>query len=729
MIPGVKQAPIKMGEIMVYIALVIKHLRLILLLLSFAVLAGLTVYVYTRPVYYTRTLLERKEMPLPVTAEEIHRDSSKREILDQFNSPHLTERTAARFGIKMPDKYIRRKFLKQVRYTYNSEGNIEVEVWSWSRDMAENWSKALLDEYLSYRSEQRAKRREIYLKDFASEMQRVSQKMEEWLNTNYAYQDSNRMATVKVELHQLQAVPIELARLNYLKDELTWLDSKLKDEKLDVIERLSLLDSHGSLVDLKIGDSFQYARQTGLDSLFPNNAAGTDSAAEPREVVVIPSMAGSDLPRAWTDLEKELRQVRNEVKELSAVYLPAHPKMKAAADRLEQIEKLLRNELDSGAKRVQLRLAEITSRKEELNKRMPEYLDAQKQDAKLKLGIDQLAAGQLTWRAFYEKMAKSVSLVEFADEKERMYLTYGSVLEARLDPPASPNRMNLLILSLGMWGVLAIGIPFLIEYLDHTIGTIEAGEDTLRLRALGVVPQLEAGQAKANEKNDKEDATLTENFRVIRTNLLFNVDEHGGGKVVMVASAMPQEGKTYVARNIAVSFARKGDRTLLIDADVRRGTMHEAFKVSSAPGLVEVLHGGQDAQDTVRPSGIARLDILTRGKFVESVTDQFGDKKFAEMMNSFREKYDRIVIDTPPVLGLAETSDLLSLVDGVVFVVWSGRTPLRNVRIAIDSLRANGANFYGFILNRLDLSATSNYYYYYYYSHNYYESYHPVERS
>ncbi|MGV3754518.1 MAG: CpsD/CapB family tyrosine-protein kinase [Verrucomicrobiota bacterium] len=184
-----------------------------------------------------------------------------------------------------------------------------------------------------------------------------------------------------------------------------------------------------------------------------------------------------------------------------------------------------------------------------------------------------------------------------------------------------------------------------------------------------------------------------------------------------------------MARNIAVSFARKGERTLIIDADVRRGTLHEAFKISSAPGLVEVLHGGLGLESAVRPSGVARLDVLTRGKFVESVTDQFGEKAFADMIASFREKYDRIIVDTPPVLGLAETSALLSLVDGVVFVVWSGRTPLRNVQIAIDTLRANGANFYGFILNRLDLSATSNYYYYYYYSHNYYESYNPVDRS
>ncbi|MBI3874469.1 MAG: tyrosine-protein kinase family protein, partial [Verrucomicrobia bacterium] len=85
-------------------------------------------------------------------------------------------------------------------------------------------------------------------------------------------------------------------------------------------------------------------------------------------------------------------------------------------------------------------------------------------------------------------------------------------------------------------------------------------------------------------------------------------------------------------------------------------------------------------------------------------------------------------LDTPPVLGLSETSMMQSLVDGVVFVIWSGRTPLRSVKTAVDLLHANHANFYGFVLNRLDLSATSNYYHYYYYSSYYYKSYQALEK-
>ena len=99
-------------------------------------------------------------------------------------------------------------------------------------------------------------------------------------------------------------------------------------------------------------------------------------------------------------------------------------------------------------------------------------------------------------------------------------------------------------------------------------------------------------------------------------------------------------------------------------------------------------------------------------------------------MAELRGRFDRIVVDTPPVLGLSETSVLQTFVDGVLFVIWSGNTPIRTMKAAIEMLQGNGANFYGFVLNRLDLNATTNYYQYYYYSHDYYYSTaHTIENS
>jgi capsular exopolysaccharide synthesis family protein len=307
---------------------------------------------------------------------------------------------------------------------------------------------------------------------------------------------------------------------------------------------------------------------------------------------------------------------------------------------------------------------------------------------------------------------------------------YVGHLEERLDVPVSPNRLNLMAFSLLFGIALSLGVPFLIEYLDHTIANVESGEDALKLRALGVVPELASGRRELPESNgDGGPNAMEENFRVIRTNLQLNIAESDAQQVIMVASAMPQEGKSWVSINLAKSFAKKGEKTLIIDCDVRRGTIHNLFKLESNPGVVELLSGGIKAEQAIKPSDTENLWVLPRGKYHSGVADFFGNQNFVDMMKHLRSNYDRIIIDTPPVLGLAETSAMLSFVDGVVFVIWSGRTPYRTVETAVKTLRANKAKFLGFVLNRLDLSATSNYYYYYYYSHNYYDNYQTSSRS
>jgi capsular exopolysaccharide synthesis family protein len=712
---------------MVYVALAMKHLRLMVLLMCLSLLMGLTLYVFLRPVYFSKDLIELKELPLPITTDTVYQDNNKRTLLAQFNSPHITERVAASFGIQTSDKYFRRKYLRKAVYRFNSQGNIEAEVWMWSREMTDKWVERVLKEYLAYRAEQRQIQRDMVLNDFTKEMEQISTKMEEWINANYSYQDSNKVAELTVQLKELRAIPMELAQVNYQLDELKKLKAKVSSSNFDLIERLSLLSSYSWLLEMKIGDSFRIAPEAAQNVFSPSLTVNAPAgAAGDKDYVVVPALTSANQVRPWTDLETEYRRTKQQAAELALKFLPAHPAMKEVNERLSKIERGLQADLESGLKRVDVRTAELVARQDELAKKLPAYLEAQRQEAKLKIGADQLASGQLRWRSFYDSLAKSVTQMEFGDDKERLFLSYAGMLEERLDPPASPNRLNLLIYFFIIGIGLALGVPFLIEYLDHTITTVESGEDTLKMRALGVVPQLSAGNDL--EQKEAQLATSIENFRVIRTNMLFSNEADRNSKVIMVASAMPQEGKTYVARHIAMSFARKGDRTLLIDADVRRGTVHNAFKMASSPGLVEVLNGKIPLETVIRSTDVPNLEVMVRGRFEDSAADQFGEKIFITLMQSLRDRYDRIIIDTPPVLGLAETSALLPAVDGVVFVVWSGRTPLRTVKIAIDTLRANGANFMGFVLNRLDLSATSNYYYYYYYSHNYYESYQPADR-
>jgi len=153
------------------------------------------------------------------------------------------------------------------------------------------------------------------------------------------------------------------------------------------------------------------------------------------------------------------------------------------------------------------------------------------------------------------------------------------------------------------------------------------------------------------------------------------------------------------------------------------------FGLRKLPGLTQVLMGKCSIDDACRSSGRENLHVMTSGEHLNTAAEMLSAPKFGEVLAELRTRYDRIIVDTPPVLGLSETCVIQSLMDGLVFVAWAGKTPIKNMQLAVEMLQNNGANFYGFILNRLDLADSSNYYQYYYYSNDYYRNYHALENA
>jgi capsular exopolysaccharide synthesis family protein len=190
---------------------------------------------------------------------------------------------------------------------------------------------------------------------------------------------------------------------------------------------------------------------------------------------------------------------------------------------------------------------------------------------------------------------------------------------------------------------------------------------------------------------------------------------------------MPQEGKTVVAANLAMSFATKGEKTLLVDGDLRRGRLHRLFGCQNKPGLSDVLSKYNSLADACRPSGNENLTIMTCGKHLNWASELLDTPSFINLMQDLRSQYQRIIIDTPPVLGLSETSIMQRMADSVLLVIWSSHTQMPNIKDAIVALQTNGAKFAGFVLNRLDFSAFANRYKYFYYSPRYYTNYKAIE--
>ena len=739
MIPGLKKRVVNFSDIMMYVAIALKHGRLIVLLFCVSLLLGLTYYVYARPIYYSRALIHYKSVNLPVDSETVFKDSLT--LLQQFPASHIVERTAKRFGIEDDlERDIMRYHLRRITASFNPLGDLEVQVWAYTPTLVRNWAEVMLEEYLSFRSEQRAKYREEKIQSFSVEMKNISLKVDEMLRSRSLLQETNAMTQTFIELNELVDVPVRIVQISHRMEARDQVRKKLQTPGLSTIEKLSLLASVKEGSQVQLGDivSGVSSAPAGMAPIQPK--AVSMVPGKQSEVIVIPAMISSPSDSdygSWQNSDRDRRRLLDAIKEADRTYLPAHPKMAALRKKLAEVEKTIELEYDAALNEFNLEYAMLLDQRRELEKKLPAYNEAKSKYERLRQSTTEFEAGQLAWGQMYNELAKVIATYDFGANKERTQLKYVGMVEIRDDIPVSPNRLKLVLIALLVGASLAVGVPFMFEYLDYTVNDVGEMEDTLQLRGLGIVPKVGAGPLdKFPILNvvDRSSRHLVENFRVIRTNLLLNDNKlKEGGKpgtnqIVMIASAVPKEGKTAISANLAISFAQKGERTLLIDCDLRRGRMHRIFGCSTSPGLSNVMIENTSLTDACRPTSQENLWVLTCGKHIGGGTELLGTPVFANLLNELRPQYDRIVVDTPPVLGLSETSMMQKVVDGVLFVISSNQTPVRSVKAAVELLQANGANVYGFVLNRIDLNTSTNYYNYYYYSYHYYDKYQALEK-
>lgn len=726
MIPGLKKRALNLHDVIMYVAIARKHLRLMVLLMCMMLCTGLVYYVYAKPVYYSKALIDMSYLPLPMDTEKLYHDGRIRSVMKELGTPHVIERTARSLGIRAHSREIQRNYVLKTVIRQNSEKNLEIEVWPTSMDLAKTWAQSLVSEFLSYRKEKRARDRDEIFEAYMRETEEVRARLTENITKRFNFKDERDSQEVLIELNQMRSVPAELVRVRKRLDDLGRIRVQLQDPALDAVAKLSII---ATITVDKTSDINLVGPILPSGSGVPENpGAPADGAlSDSHSMVVVPSMVSSVQP--WDALEKEQQRIKTWMTEASRVYLPGHHKMVAFQKQLDDVNEKLDAEFQVAKNRLDVEYQQLLTKKEDLESKLPQYAAVNKKANLIKLDSTLFESSQLRWNSMYKQMSQKLEALDFANEKERVDLSFLGIVHI-MDQPVSPNRAKLVFFSLLVGLVLAIGVPFLIEYLDHTLSNLEQVESTFQLRGLGIVPKIETQATPALiDRDENKESSLVENFRVIRTNLLSMGSLSKAPHVIMTTSAMPKEGKTVVSSNLAISFAHMGARTLLMDTDLRRGRLHRLFGYRKSPGLSNVLLGEISLEEACRPTTHENLTVLSAGKHLETGTELMGSKKFHELMEQLRTRYDRIVIDTPPVLGLSETSILQKYVDGVLFVIWSGHTPIRNMKAAIEMLQANGANFYGFVLNRLDLSATQNYYQYYYYSHDYYYHTHALENA
>lgn len=251
-----------------------------------------------------------------------------------------------------------------------------------------------------------------------------------------------------------------------------------------------------------------------------------------------------------------------------------------------------------------------------------------------------------------------------------------------------------LLLGLGVGALIAI----LREFLDTTVRTNETAAALVHAPVLSGV-EYEPGSGEHPLLLAGVDNPLRkESFRQLRTNLqLTNVAE--SASVIMVTSAVPQEGKSFTALNLALSFVGFGENVLLVETDLRKPVLAEHLGVDADLGLTKILSGQCAVEDAIQPWGADGLRILPSGSLPSNPPELLGGKQMASLMTDLRLKFDRIILDTPATLPVADAAVCSALADGVVLVIRWGRTHGAQVTAAVRALTTVKAPILGSVLN------------------------------
>ncbi len=440
------------------------------------------------------------------------------------------------------------------------------------------------------------------------------------------------------------------------------------------------------------------------------------------------------------ELQKQLGDLETQKAELGNKFGEDNPKvrevnLKIAAikeqigDSQKSLEEKLKTEYERSVREEQKFLAMLAQAKSEAI--------TQNQDA---IQFNILKQEVETNKQLYQDFLNKANQAEAQKVEQQNNLR---IIESAQTPgsPVGPRRMFTIMVALLLSAGAGIGLAFFLEYLDNTIKTVEDVSRYAQLPALSVIPAVAGSAARGLGSKGKRALAATaggpgqeikntqlvsldprssaaEAYRVLRTSVLLSAAGQPP-KTVLITSGQPGEGKTTTAINTAISLSQLGASVLIIDCDLRRPTTHKVLGVDHIQGLSTYLsRNNVSLDDVIQKLPIANLSLLPCGPIPPNPAELIISERMKEMLKELAERYDHIIIDSPPLINVTDPVILSTMVDGVILVVHGGKSTRDIVRRARQELSTVGAKIFGVVLNNVDLrrEGYDNYYYYRYYS-------------
>lgn len=389
-------------------------------------------------------------------------------------------------------------------------------------------------------------------------------------------------------------------------------------------------------------------------------------------------------------LKQEKSRIETEVAEAKKRYKAKHPKMISLTAQLDD---------------TLVKIERETNNLLELNQKMVQYNLLKKESESV--------------QALYTSM---LGRAKETDISERISASSIRIIDSAkpADLPFKPKKLQDISLAILFSLIVGISLVFFLEYLDSSIRTSEDVSVYINLPFLGYIPSTEKDIKAENEKNllcfEKPKSKFAEAFRAVRTSILFASPEDKPLKTILITSSTPSEGKSLFASNLAEIFCQVNERVVLLDLDMRRPKLHRNFNIEQIPGLSNFLTGNNSIQSIIKPTKINNLSIITSGTIPPNPSELLSSEKIHALLEELKINFNRIIIDSPPILSAADTSLLANIVDGVIFVIKGSSVRMEVALQAKNKILDAKGKIIGVVVNNIQPEKEDSYYYYHYYS-------------
>jgi exopolysaccharide transport family protein len=503
-----------------------------------------------------------------------------------------------------------------------------------------------------------------------------------------------------------------------------WLAGKLQDMRDRVAQsegaveefrrRAGLLQSgkEGTLISQQVTDLNSQlivarADRTGAEARLQQvrqviqSAGGAEAVAD-----VLGSPVIVDLLRQETEIKRKIAEFADELGD-------RHPRMVSARTELTDLQAKMRSEVNKIVQKMENEAAVARARESSLQRSLTQLenrlAQANASEVQLRALEREAEANKSTLESFlarFEEVSAQSDLS--AHDINARVLSRATVP----DVPSAPQKKLILAIVLVGSTALAVLLAFALENLDRGFRSGDQVEEAIGVRTLGLVPvQAAAGrQAGGPEKFiiDNPSSLFGEAIRSVYTSILISYSRPSP-RTVLITSSQPKEGKSTIAVCLARMCAISGKRTVIVEADLRKPAVHRLMGVQQVPGLVEYYRGEAQLADVLYKDEATGAYILPAGKLVVDPVKVLASAQIRQLLTTLAQQFDLVVIDSPPLMAVADARVLAPDVDATVFVVRWGRTAREVVRLGLKTLVETGANLSGVVLSRVDAKRHAEY--------------------